>query len=163
MTNNRPIAIVDTDVVSYVLKGAPIAWEYLGLLRGYQPTVSFVTAAELRFGAERRRLGRRRLLHLDLFLAECPIVPFKLGMERTYAQLMAQRERMGKPMEKADAWIAATAIFHNAPLATHDVNFAATPALRIITASKEARAAQVQLPPVGRQPLNLDMRCQCSA
>jgi predicted nucleic acid-binding protein len=163
MSNNRPIAVVDTDVVSYLLKGAPIAWEYHSLLRGYQPTISFVTAAELQLGAARRQLGPRRLLHLDLLLAESPILPFKPGMERTYALLMAQRERMGRPMDKADAWIAATAIFHNAPLATHDVNFAVTPGLRIITASKEARAAQVRLPSEGRQPLNLDMRCQCSA
>jgi predicted nucleic acid-binding protein len=162
MSNPKPIAVVDTDVASYLLKGLPIGFEYCRLLQGYQTSMAFITAGELLFGAARRTLGRRRLLHLDLFLTECPIIPFKVGMERVYAQLMTDRQRIGKPMEKADAWIATVAIYHNVPLVTHDANFAATPGLQIITASKEARAAQVRLPAAGRRPLNLDMRCQCS-
>lgn len=53
MSNNRPMVVMDTDVVSYLLKGTAIASEYGSLLQGYQPTVSFVTAAELLFGAAR--------------------------------------------------------------------------------------------------------------
>jgi tRNA(fMet)-specific endonuclease VapC len=162
MSDARPIVVVDTDVVSYLLKGVPIASEYATLLRGYRACVSLVTAAELLFGAEQGGWRQRRRLQLDLVLSEYPILPFKEGMERVYAELMNDRSRIGKPMEKADAWIATTAIYYNVPLVTHDSNFAATPRLRIITASKEARAAQVRLPAVGRRPLNLDMRCQCS-
>jgi predicted nucleic acid-binding protein len=162
MSKTKPVVVIDTDVASYLLKGVPIGFEYFRLLQAYQASMSFVTAAELRFGASRRTLGRRRLLHLELFLTECPIIPFKVGMERVYAQVMAERERLGKPMEKADAWIATTAIYQNVPLVTHDANFAATPGLRIITASEEARAAQVRLPVVSGRPLDLDMRCQCS-
>lgn len=162
MSDSRPIAVVDTDVVSYLLKGVPIAWEYLTLLRDYRASVSFITVAELQFGAERRGWKLRRRDQLDRALAEYQVLPFKEGMERVYAQLMTERQRIGRPMEKSDAWIAATALYHKAPLVTHDGNFAATPGLRVITASKEARAAQLQVPVVGQRPLNLGMRCQCS-
>ena len=161
MSAAKPIAIVDTDVASHLLKATSMGCEYFGLLQGYQAAIAFVTAGELRFGAVRRRLGPRRHLHLDLFLAECPIIPFEKGMDRVYANVMLDRERVGKRLEKADGWIATTALYHDLPLATHDGDFAGTPGLRIITASKEARAAQLRFPVVSRRPLNLDMRCQC--
>jgi hypothetical protein len=66
-------------------------------------------------------------------------------------------------MDKADAWIATTALYHGLPLATHDANFGATPGLRIITVSAAARAAEIRLPAfAGGRPLHLEMRCQCS-
>jgi predicted nucleic acid-binding protein len=162
MSGERPIAVVDTDVASYLLRGAPIGWEYLRLLKGYRANLAFVTAAELLFGAARRELGPRRLSSLERFLAECPIIPFKSGMERVYARIMAEREQIGRPMEKADAWIATVAMYHDVPLVAHDGNFAHTRGLRVITASGEARSAEVRAPAVGRHPLHLDMRCQCS-
>jgi predicted nucleic acid-binding protein len=161
MNSTKPIAIVDTDVASNLLKGTSIGCEYFGLLHGYRAAVAFVTAGELLFGALRRRLGPRRQLHLDLFLTECPIIPFEEGMERLYAQVMLDRERTGRRLEMADGWIATTAVFHDVPLVTHDKDFLGTRGLRIITASDEVRAAQLRMPVVGRRPLNLDMRCQC--
>jgi tRNA(fMet)-specific endonuclease VapC len=163
VSDARPIAVVDTDVASYLLKGVPIAWEYFRLMQDYQARISFMTAAEMLFGAERRGWGPRWRQQLESFLAGCPVIPFEAGIARVYAQVMVNRQRIGKPMEKADAWIAATAVFHRVPLVTHDANFAGTPGLRIITASKEVRAAQLRLPAVSRRPLDLDMRCQCSA
>ena len=61
MSSGRRIAIIDTNIASYLLRGAAVGWEYLRLLHGYQVRVAFVTAAELRFGAERRDLGPRRV------------------------------------------------------------------------------------------------------
>src|SRR5262245_22959521 len=106
MSSARPIAVIDTNIASYLLRGATVGWEYLRLLQRYQANVAFVTAAELLFGAARRDLGPRRLANLERFLAECPVIPFKQGMERVYAQIMADREDIGKPMDKSDAWIA---------------------------------------------------------
>jgi predicted nucleic acid-binding protein len=162
MSSARPVVVVDTNIASYLLRGAAVGWEYLRLLRGYQANVAFVTAAELLFGAERRDLGPRRLAHLERFLAEHPSIPFKPGMERVYARIMAEREEIGKPMEKSDAWIATVAMYHDVPLATHDGNFAHTRGLRVITASDEARAALAPIPSAHSHPLHLNMRCQCS-
>ena len=82
-------------------------------------------------------------------------------MDRLYAKVMSDRERAGKRMEKADGWIATTAIYYDLPLATHDGDFLGTRGLRIITASAEVRAAHLQLPIVNRRPLNLSASCRC--
>lgn len=79
------------------------------------------------------------------------------------SRVMLERERMGRRLEKADGWIATTAIYYDVPLITHDRDFVGTPGLRIITASEDMRAAQLRLPPVlGRYPLSLDNSCRCS-
>src|SRR4051812_34897428 len=108
MSVAKPIAMVDTDVVSYLLKGDAIAWEYSRLLQGYKSAVSAITAGELRFGSLRRDIGPRRMLHLNEFLAECLVIPIAAGMDRVYAEVMFERQRMGRRLEKADGWIATT-------------------------------------------------------
>jgi predicted nucleic acid-binding protein len=162
MSAAKPIVLVDTDVASSLLKGTTIGLEYFRLLHGYQLAVASITAGELLFGALRRRLGPRRHLYLELFLTDCLVLQLEEGMARVYAQVMVDRERMGKRLEKADGWIAATAIHHRVPLATHDRDFIGTPRLNVITASEEVRAAQLKFPVVSGRPLNLDARCQCS-
>ena len=162
MSSGRPDVIMDTNIASYLLRGGTVGWEYLRLLRGYQANVAFVTASELLFGAARKDLGPRRLARLERFLAECPVIPFKPGMERVHARIRAEREEIGKPMEESDAWIATVAMYHDIPLMTHDGNFVHTRGLRVITASDDVRAALVPVPAAHSHPLHLDMRCQCS-
>jgi predicted nucleic acid-binding protein len=163
MGDEKPLALVDTDVVSNMIKSTTIGLEYLRLSQGYQLGVAFVTAAELRFGAAKRRLGARRNLYLEDFLAGCPFMPFVKEMDRVYARVMLERERMGRRLEKADGWIATTAIYYDVPLITHDRDFVGTSGLRIISASEEVRAAQLRLPPIiSSRPLNLDNSCRCS-
>jgi tRNA(fMet)-specific endonuclease VapC len=162
MSEAKPFAMVDTDVVSNALKSTTIGIEYARLLHGYRAAIAFITAGELMHGAQRRQLGARRQLQLDLFLTDYPIMQFQSGMERIYARIMFERERMGRRLEKSDAWIAATALYYDMPLATHDRDFVGTPGLRIITASEDVRAAQLLLPPVASaRPLNLDASCRC--
>lgn len=49
--------VVDTDVVSYVFKWHPSAPSYLEALKGNDPVISFMTLAEVRFGALQAVLG----------------------------------------------------------------------------------------------------------
>jgi PIN domain len=63
--------------------------------------------------------------------------------------------------EYPDAWIAATALYHDVPLVTNDKGFARTRGLRLITLSPEERAAHAGLPVSMRPTPSLDMRCQC--
>jgi predicted nucleic acid-binding protein len=163
MRSSKGIAILDTNVASFVLKGLPLAAEYRTLVRGFDLHLSFVTAAELRVWANRNRLGARRQLYLDVFLAELTIMPYCAGMDRTFAELVRKRESIGKPIAFPDAWIAATALFHGVPLVTHDANFAHTQGLRIITASDEVRANQRLLDTARVQlPMLPGMHCHCS-
>jgi hypothetical protein len=58
-----------------------------------------------------------------------------------------------------DAWIAATAIHHDLPFATHDANFLNTEGLRVISANPEIIALQALSHTRG--PLDMDMQCRC--
>jgi len=115
MTASRGVAVLDTDVASFMLKGLPLGAEYTELVCGYDLHLSFATAAELRFWANRNRLGPRRRLHLDLFLGECPILHYHAGMEQLFAQVMYERQSIGRPLEHSDAWTATTALFQARP------------------------------------------------
>jgi predicted nucleic acid-binding protein len=155
MSDAEPLALIDTDVVSNMIKSTAVGLEYLRLSHGYRLAIAFVTAGELRF-------GERRLLYLEKFLLECPILQFEQGMDHVYARVRFERERMGKRLEMSDAWIAATAIHHGVPLLTHDRDFVGTPGLKIIAASEEVRATQLRLPPpVSGRPLSMDASCRC--
>lgn len=163
MKGSKGIAVLDTDVASLMLKGLPLGAEYKMLVRGYDLHLSFATAAELRVCANRNRLGARRRLYLDLFLVECPVIPYCEGMERLFAQVVDERRSIGRRLEFADALTATTALFHGVPLVTHDADFVDTRGLRIITASAEVRANQMVLDAARSQPpMLLDMRSRCS-
>jgi predicted nucleic acid-binding protein len=161
MNSERPVALLDTDVASYMFKSVPMGWEYTTLLRGYQLGVSFITVAELWFGAGKNGWGARLRRKLEFFLQDGLILPHKPGMEHVYAKVMLDRERAGRRLETADGWIATTAIYYDVPLAVHDSDFLDTPGLRIITASAEVRAAQLRLPVISGRPLNLNASCRC--
>jgi hypothetical protein len=47
--------------------------------------------------------------------------------------LRAQRERIGRPIGLADAWIAATALWYDVPLVTHDRDMEGIPGLQVLT------------------------------
>ena len=154
--------IADTNIVSYAMKQFSIAQDYRQLLIGYEVHISFVTAAELHYWAKKDRWGVPRYLQLKRFLDQCPVVPFSRGMEEVFAEVMAERQRIGRRIERADAWIATTALYYDVPLVTNDEDFVHTRNLRIITTSATVRTARAELPVVMRPELSLNMRCECS-
>jgi tRNA(fMet)-specific endonuclease VapC len=158
----RNAVIVDTNVMSYAIRRAPVARDYERLLIGRTICVSFITVGELHFWAKKYRWGPTRCMQLRQFLSHFPTVPFSNGMEDTYAQVMADRQRSGRTIDRTDAWIAATALHHDVPLVTHDEDFADTPGLRIITASPTVSEVKAKLPVTIRPDLLPDMRCRCS-
>jgi tRNA(fMet)-specific endonuclease VapC len=101
-------------------------------------------------------------MQLRQFLDDFPIVPLSKGMEEIAAQVKVDRQRAGRTMETADVWIAATALYHDVPLVTHDEDFVDTPGLRIITASPSVSEVRAKLPVTIRPDLLPDMRCRCS-
>jgi predicted nucleic acid-binding protein len=55
-------------------------------------------------------------------------------MSRLWAELSAHRRQTGRPIECGDAWIAATALRHGAPLITHNrKHFEGIPGLMVIS------------------------------
>jgi tRNA(fMet)-specific endonuclease VapC len=112
--------VVDTNVVSYVLKGHELARLYAPHLQGQLLAVSFITVGELYFGAENANWGEARRQKLEQALRNFVVVPYDHEIARHYARLSVQRKRAGRPIALHDAWIAACALRHGVPLVTHN-------------------------------------------
>jgi len=113
--------LLDTDVVSFILRGDDRGRAYFDLVRGHRLCVSFMTAAELFAWAEIRHWGERRRAELEHLLTErYLLLGFELGLAREWARIQAEATAAGRPMAAQDGWIAATARFFGLPLVTHN-------------------------------------------
>lgn len=112
--------VLDTNIVSYIMKGHSLAIKYEKHLQGRLRTVSFITIGELYFGAEKARWGEDRLKVLERLLRNFFVIRYDNRIARCYGRLVAERQRYGNPISSNDAWIAACAVRHEMPLVTHN-------------------------------------------
>jgi len=125
--------VVDTDVVSYGLKGDTRAELYQRHLQGRTLVMSFMTLAELYYWAERYRWGEARRADLEQRTRNYLIHGFSRLLCLEHAQVTTSAEAAGRPISCADAWIAATATHLGIPLVTHNgPHFEGVPGLTII-------------------------------
>lgn len=110
--------VVDTNIVSYLLKGHTLAEDYRLHLEGHILAISFMTVAELFEGAFRARWGKRRRMALEAALRGYLTIPATPALCQRWGQVRAERRQ--QPISCEDAWIAATALIHNCPLVTHN-------------------------------------------
>ncbi len=114
--------LVDTDVVSFLLKGDSRAERYFEAIRGDQPVVSFMTAAELLAWAELRHWGARRRAELDRLLRQrYGVLGVDLGLAHEWARIQAEGALLGQRVSVQDGWVAATARYFDIRLVTHNV------------------------------------------
>ena len=131
---NGARVIVDTNVVSYLMRGGSLAKRYRPHLQGRLSAIAFVTVGELYFGAEKAEWGANRRQDLETTLRSFIVVPYDQEVARCYARLLARRQREGRPISPNDAWIAACAVRHGMPLVTHNArDFRGVESLELIT------------------------------
>lgn len=129
--------ILDTNIVSYLMKGCPLAEAYAPYVQGKLLAIAFITVGEMYFGAENKNWGERSRKKLETTLRNFVVIPYDNEIARCYGRLMAERKRSGKPIGPNDAWIAACATRHAVPLVTHNAkDFEGITSLSIITAKQ---------------------------
>ena len=130
-----PAVIVDTDVASYLFKEDTRGDLYEPHLVGAVASISFMTPAELEQWTVLRKWGTRRHAELMRFIkSRFIIIDSNTALCREWAQVRGDVARIGRHIETADAWNAATARLYAAPLITHNANhFAHVPGVTIIT------------------------------
>ena len=121
--------VLDTNVLSELMRRRPAA-RVLGWVDGQDASalaITAVTAAELRYGVARLADGARKaeltaavdgLVREDL---SGRVLPFDAAAAVHYAELVAERDRNGRPIGVADGQIAAICRSHDARLATRNV------------------------------------------
>ena len=130
-----PTVLLDTDIVSFLLKGDTRAAAYMPLLTGNRFALSFMTVAELFQWAGVRKWGARRVAALEQTLIGYLILPADVEMCRIWGTVRVNRASAGRPISPQDAWIAATALRHSLPLITHNASdYQSIPALDARTA-----------------------------
>ena len=112
--------VVDTDVASFLFKRDSRALAYRRHLIGNVWILSFMSLAELDWWTLRHRWGTSRRQRLDSFLGQFSVVPTDQQLCRLWAEATQQARQRGRPIQCADAWIAATALQLNAPLVTNN-------------------------------------------
>jgi predicted nucleic acid-binding protein len=120
----------DTNVVSELMRPEP--HERVLVWADQQPVsevfITAITLAELWYGIGRLPAGRRRNELAEVFDElltedfEQRVLDFDAVAAAHYADLVVERERIGRPISMADAQIAAICRSHGATIATRNVD-----------------------------------------
>ena len=112
--------VVDTDVVSYIFKKDTRAEFFAPFLKLKSLAVSFMTVAELYYGAYKANWGTKSLTQLENHLKNYVVLPYDYLVCQEWARVRVQRESKGLSMSESDLWIAACALRHDSGLATNN-------------------------------------------
>ena len=131
--------LLDTNVLSALMRTAPenkvVAW-----LDNQPPDsvwITSITTLEVRFGLEILATGKKRtaLLHAFDSLLEVinhRVAAFDAAAAESAADLMARRQRAGRPVDLRDTMIAGIAIARRASVATRNISHFADAGISVI-------------------------------
>ena len=124
--------LLDTSIVSDLVRRPDGRAAAMLERTGDEPAaISIITAAELRYGAERRHSARLSA-QLELILGYLEVLPLAIPVDREYGKLRAGLEGEGKPIGQHDMLIAAHALALGYVLVTsNEREFARVRGLRI--------------------------------
>ena len=135
---NPGLAVIDTDVFSFIFRDRPEAALYNPYLDGVIPAVSFVTVAELYQGAYRNNWSPQNISRLEERLRGFLFLPGDDPVAREWARI--QTATRGRNYPANDAWVAACALAYACPLLSHNrKDFHDIPGLELICHAPELR------------------------
>src|ERR1700733_4300962 len=123
--------MLDTDIFSYIIKRRPATLVEKFEKHAETLCVSVITAAELRFGAE--KAGRPQLAELvEAYLERLAILDWTNEVSGHYARIRALLERAGKPIGNMDLLIPSHAVAQRMTLVTNNLkHFSNVPVLKV--------------------------------
>jgi len=124
--------VLDTNIVSYLMRGHSLAAPYHSLIGSNTLCISFMTVAEMFEGAKRAGWGAAKWARLNSILLSYVVIPSSPNLCRLWGEVRFARRH--QPISGEDAWIAATALATSSPLVTHNVaDFNGIAGLQVLT------------------------------
>lgn len=118
------IYLLDTNILIYLLKNHPpeVAQRIDALSEADEVCMSFITWAELLYGAERSTRKAQVLQRLDALAVQVPVAcPQGTSICRHYAEQFSRLKAAGTPIGANDLWIACHALAEGATLVTNNL------------------------------------------
>ena len=112
--------LLDTDVASFLLKRDTRAELYRGLIGGRLWALSFQSIAEMEFWSKSRGWGEGQKAKLEAFLGLFVLLYPDRKVCGVWGGIRARARQAGRPIDVADAWVAATGLTYGIPLVTHN-------------------------------------------
>ncbi|MBV8737036.1 MAG: type II toxin-antitoxin system VapC family toxin [Alphaproteobacteria bacterium] len=120
--------VIDTNVISELMRGEPdpAVLDWVTAQPRALLYTTYVNQAEILYGIAALPAGRRRTAlatAAEAMFAEDfagRVLPFEARAAARYSEIVIARRHAGKPIEKFDALIAATALAAGASIATRD-------------------------------------------
>jgi tRNA(fMet)-specific endonuclease VapC len=114
------IFMLDTDTVSFALRGVGAVAARLAKRKRSELCLSAITVAELRFGADKRR-SRKIHQAIDAFLSGVDVLAFDNSAAEKFGTIAAALATSGEPIGQMDTLIAGHALAVNATLVTNNL------------------------------------------
>jgi tRNA(fMet)-specific endonuclease VapC len=114
------VVLLDTNIISYQHNEHSLWDAYEPRLKGKVLLTAAQSVAELRYGAFRRDWGTARQERLEHFIRMYTVIYPNNAICTMWARTRASVEKIGRPLENNDTWIAATALTLGIPLVTHN-------------------------------------------
>src|SRR5258706_7571163 len=123
--------MLDTDTVSYALRGQGDVGTRILEHGPSELCVSAITVAELRYGTARRKSSRLDQL-VDNFISNIAVVTFDETCATNFGRIASELTERGTPIGELDALIAAHAIALSVTLVTNNLkHFSRVPGLKL--------------------------------
>ena len=112
--------LVDTDVLSFAYKKDSRAALYESHLEGNFLIISFMNLAELKLWTLGNNWSEKRKSDFAEFLKDYLVIYPDEKLCEIWAKIISDAHKKGRPIETADAWVAAVALMFDVPLVTHN-------------------------------------------
>lgn len=117
--------ILDTDAFSSLVMQRPQAESYASVLVGKVPALTFTSIGEVYFGAYKANWGTSRVSKIEAAMHMCVVLPYDENLPKIWAELKKTAHLHGHPLAQSahsnDLWIAACAVYYDAPLLTGNI------------------------------------------
>ena len=117
---NKSRILCDTDVVSFIFNGHTYAEYFKPYLTNKTLAISFMSIAEIYYGAYHGNWGTSKLLKLQNHLKNYVVLPYDFSLCLKWADVRKELEKDRYNIGHSDCWIAASALLYDCALATNN-------------------------------------------